>query len=334
MIGGLEQIAKTLATEFSKSGHDVVVVTDAKPNMAVEDDQFKFDVVRACSSFKRYSVFSESDIILFMNVSLVGFVPAFFSRKPLVFCHQGIYGTKDFGWKVFGLELIKGTLTKFFPNIAASQFVANRLPGVAIHIPNAYDDQLFGRNAEILQSLDFVFCGRLVSDKGGQVAIDAFAKVRRRFPVVSLTIIGEGPERSALEEQAESLGLKESVRFTGALRGEALVMALQTHGCMLVPSLWEEPFGIVALEGMACGNWVIASNRGGLPEAVGVGGECVPPTVEAFAIAMERYVDRARCADEVEKRNMEQKAECHLRNHRAEPVARRYLDALFNAVKI
>lgn len=53
------------------------------------------------------------------------------------------------------------------------------------------------------------------------------------------------------------------------MSGRELVAELNRHRYLLVPSLWKEPFGIVALEGMACGCWPIVVDGGGLPEAIG-----------------------------------------------------------------
>jgi glycosyltransferase involved in cell wall biosynthesis len=62
------------------------------------------------------------------------------------------------------------------------------------------------------------------------------------------------------------------VHFTGILKGKELVECLNEHTFILVPSIWEEPYGNVVLEGMACGCIPIASNGGGMPEAVGKAG--------------------------------------------------------------
>lgn len=54
-------------------------------------------------------------------------------------------------------------------------------------------------------------------------------------------------------------------------KGLELAQILNAHYAMCIPSVWEEPFGIVALEGSACGCRVICSDNGGLPEAAGPG---------------------------------------------------------------
>jgi glycosyltransferase involved in cell wall biosynthesis len=84
-----------------------------------------------------------------------------------------------------------------------------------------------------------------------------------------LTIAGDGPERPALESQARSLGIEEQIRFLGSRHGEEVVRLLNAHRILVVPSRYNEPFGIVALEGIACGCLVIGSRGGGLKEAIG-----------------------------------------------------------------
>ena len=61
-----------------------------------------------------------------------------------------------------------------------------------------------------------------------------------------------------------ALGLERQVEFTGVLQGETLVRTLNAHRIMVVPSRTPEPFGVVALEGIACGCVVVGSEGGGL----------------------------------------------------------------------
>ena len=68
------------------------------------------------------------------------------------------------------------------------------------------------------------------------------------------------------------LGVGDCVDFVGSVQGEPLVHLLNEHQILVVPSQWKEPFGIVVLEGLACGCTVLASDGGGLPDAVGSAG--------------------------------------------------------------
>jgi len=79
-----------------------------------------------------------------------------------------------------------------------------------------------------------------------------------------LTIIGSGPEEYSLRKLADDIGITGQVSFLGVKRGEESARLLNQHEILVIPSRWEEPFGIVSLEGIACGCVVIGSEGGGL----------------------------------------------------------------------
>lgn len=283
-IGGLERIAQILATQFASAGHIVEVVTDA-PGLSVADDgQFQFTITRTSKYSERVEAFKRSDVLLSMNISLHGLIAAWSAGVPVIASHQGCYAINSL--RGFFLENIKRFSMRFISNISCSMYVANQFKVTSIVIPNAYDSEKFVTPMKYTSIYDFVFCGRLVSDKGADVCLKSFACVVEKIQDASLTIIGDGPERQPLKQLANVLGVSDKVRFTGALMGEPLVDELQKHACMVVPSLWEEPFGIVALEGIVCCETLIVSRRGGLPEAAGICGIVVEPTPVELASAM------------------------------------------------
>lgn len=326
-VGGLERMAMTLAVEFSSAGHNVEVVTDT-PHPQAHLEHHPFTITRTTSNWERFQAFRRSDITLLMNVSLYAVPLTKLARVPTYISHQGIYGARQFGLKVYLRERLKHHLTRWFFNIACSQFVASKLPAEAVVIPNAYDDALFNTSVNCKKERDFVFCGRLVSDKGADVALKAFAGILVRYPQATCTIVGDGPELKNLQSLSVTLGCDHATVFTGFLRGTSLREELQKHRCMLVPSLWEEPFGIVALEGIACCGRVVVARRGGLPEAVGECGVAVEPTADAFRIAMLREMDRFSSAPEVSDVTEDEHRRTHLEAHQAKAIAARYLQVL------
>lgn len=330
-IGGLERIAQILATQVANRGHVVEVVTDTPGISTADDQQFPFKITRTTQHKSRVLAFKRAQVVLFMNVTLHGTRAAFASRAPLVFSHHGIYG----GTALVGraLEFVKRQLTLFYPNISVSQFVADRIPGRSEVIPNAYDNTLFRQTDKAVRDRDFIFCGRLVSDKGADVCVRAFARVMKAVPDATLTLVGDGPERQALERLIEELGVATQVSCCGAMRGKELVSELQRHACMVVPSLWEEPFGIVALEGIACCDTVIVARRGGLPEAVGDCGVVVEPTVESFSAAMLAVVRARRAGKTLPGEPTQQTRAAHLGRHTPEVVAQRYLEVLLRSAR-
>jgi glycosyltransferase involved in cell wall biosynthesis len=110
--------------------------------------------------------------------------------------------------------------------------------------------------------------GRLVREKGVDVLLRAMPAVRARIPGARLRIAGEGPERPALERMSRELGLDAAVEFVGHLPHARMESLAGEAWVQVVPSRWDEPFGIVAAEAMMRGTAVVASDCGGLSEIV------------------------------------------------------------------
>jgi glycosyltransferase involved in cell wall biosynthesis len=110
--------------------------------------------------------------------------------------------------------------------------------------------------------------GRVVEDKGFDVAVEAFARLPRRFSEARLVIAGDGPARPALEQQAARLGVAQRVQFAGWIAPEQVPALINTATLILMPSRWREAFGKVAVEGGQMARPVIAARVGGLPEIV------------------------------------------------------------------
>jgi glycosyltransferase involved in cell wall biosynthesis len=128
---------------------------------------------------------------------------------------------------------------------------------------------------------DAIWCGRITPNKGTHLAAQAALQAG-----VPLTLFGsiEDPEYWAAEV-APLLG--STVRYGGHLDGTALAGELARAGVFLFTPCWDEPFGLVAIEAMACGLPVAAFDRGAAREVVGEGGRFAPPDdVEALAVAI------------------------------------------------
>jgi len=125
--------------------------------------------------------------------------------------------------------------------------------------------------------------GRAVPQKGIDVLLEAFPRVLVAYPAARLVIVGDGPQRPALERRARRLGLGEAVLFTGWVdRAANLLSACEV---VVIPSRWEG-FGMVALEAMAAGRPIVASRVDALEEVV-VDGETgvLVPAGEPHALA-------------------------------------------------
>jgi glycogen synthase len=112
-----------------------------------------------------------------------------------------------------------------------------------------------------------VFAGRLEYEKGVQTILEALPMMDRLAPGVSLLVAGTGTYHPTLEARAAALGLDGRVRFLGFVDEGRLRGLYSAADMVVVPSLYE-PFGLVALEAMASGTPVLASDTGGLREIV------------------------------------------------------------------
>ncbi|MGA7705483.1 MAG: glycosyltransferase family 4 protein [Solirubrobacteraceae bacterium] len=112
--------------------------------------------------------------------------------------------------------------------------------------------------------------GRLVYEKGFQLAFDALPAVIEQVPGVRFLVAGSGTHEAELKAQAERLGLSEHGVFLGWIGDDALHSLYRIADLCVVPSLYE-PFGLVALEAMASGCPCIVADTGGLREVVPAG---------------------------------------------------------------
>ena len=109
--------------------------------------------------------------------------------------------------------------------------------------------------------------GRLVYEKGFQVALEALPRVIRRVGGVRFLVAGSGTHEAELKRQADALGLTEHGTFMGWIGDDVLHSLYRIADLCVVPSIYE-PFGLVALEAMASGCPCIVADTGGLREVV------------------------------------------------------------------
>lgn len=111
------------------------------------------------------------------------------------------------------------------------------------------------------------FVGRLVEYKNCKDVIHLVAELKKEKPLVHATIIGDGDQRHKLEHLVNELKLESQVRFMGYIEQKNLPLVYPLFDTVVVPSI-DEPFGLVALESVACGTPVIVAESGGLVELV------------------------------------------------------------------
>ena len=132
-----------------------------------------------------------------------------------------------------------------------------------------------------------LFLGRIEKEKGADIAIRVATELAR-----PLVLAGPIVQQDYYDDMIAPL-LNETVRYIGVVDHREKNRLLGSAGCVLMPSRWEEPFGMVAIEAMACGTPVVVSQQGALPEIVDHG-------VSGFVAAddeMTGLVDQALSLD-------------------------------------
>lgn len=157
-------------------------------------------------------------------------------------------------------------------------------------------------------TLHLAFVGRLAPVKGLRVLLDAMGPLLEARPGLRLTIVGDGPDRAALETLARPLG--EAVRFTGVLSQDEVAATLADADALVLPS-FAEGVPVVLMEAMASGKPVIATRVAGVQELVedGISGFVVPP---GDADALARSI-KALAADPALRRAMGQAGQAKVR---------------------
>ena len=301
-VGGVEEVVRQVANEYRKRGFGVIVITNRWPRslprfevldgipihrfaLRVPEGSLKARInYRITHGFIRRKIIDivrkhKADVLHVHCVSSNGFYALLARRKlmlPLVVTTHG-ERTMDAGriyqYSAFQNRVLRELLAEADHITACSRETLNDV--------ERYWGTAFGSRATVVYSgiapLDFenaapyanprpylLGMGRLVSQKGFDLLIEAFSKSGLK---IDLLIAGEGPEREALERLVSTLGMERRVRLVG--RADRPTVVSLFGGCrfFVMPSR-QEPMGIVNLEAMVLGKAVIAPRVGGVPEIV------------------------------------------------------------------
>ena len=321
-MGGVETVSRALVEGFVDRGVDCKVVTQTATK---EVDVFPFEVIRQPSVRRVRELLRWADVVLFNGASLALQPWVLLYRKPFVWVHVGYQASciDGAGWvdgkpaplsplasfrfharrggyaKVLkeGLKLLlRRSVARFgvTRNVAITEWMNQALPlPRQVQIYNPFPIERFRAADREGAEYEFFYMGRLVHEKGVDILVRAFAKLLQRHQGhPRLLLIGDGGARPEIEALVAELGIASSVRFVGAQSGEGLVDWVSKGMIGVIPSVWYEPMGGVAVELLAAGKSLIVSAQGGLAECVGDAGLTFPNgDDEALAAQMQRVLD-------------------------------------------
>ncbi len=145
---------------------------------------------------------------------------------------------------------------------------------------------------------DFLlYCGRILPKKGVHIAIKVAKRVKKK-----LVIVGRHTEDSYWRKEIKSK-LKEKIEYKGFVPYPEIPSVYKNAKALLFPILWEEPFGLVMIEAMACGTPVIAFRRGSVPEVVkdGKTGYIVEPYTKDGKVNIDGFVEAVKNIDKIKR---------------------------------
>lgn len=206
---------------------------------------------------------------LFTKTPVLAVVPHLFGRT--VFRETNpLFGSYVYLWEQFIPHVYRNSHFGVISPSTRDDLVGRGVPEERISVV------LCGLNHDVYRSIEgldryseptIVHFGRLRKYKSIDVVIRAFRRIRAEFPNARLLIIGEGPERPALQRYAAGMDLGDSVKFLGSLKTEEMVTILnQAH--LFLNASPKEGWGLTVVEANACGMPVVGSDRPGLRDSI------------------------------------------------------------------
>ncbi len=307
LYGGIERIVASLITEMRSRGHVVGLL--AHPDSSAEVDwkagwpgaaSQRWQDTWANMQAMSYAIrdFQPDVVHSFSRIAYFG--RHLLTRLPKVMSYQRDPSPRTTGWaaRLAGENLV---FTGCSEHIAAT---GRQAGGRWEAIPNFIDPSKFTFVSSVPADAPLVFLSRIEPIKGCHTAI-AIAKASGRRLLIAGNRVESGTAAGYWEQAiAPHLG-KDGIEYVGTVNDEQKNLLLGQAAAMVVPIEWEEPFGIVFAESLACGTPVISCPRGALPEIVEDGKHgFLIRTVEEGSSAVARLggLDRAGCRRRVEER--------------------------------
>ena len=317
-VGGAERVLSTMANYWAAIGWQITILTfddGAEPPFydldrridlhslgIISQDGFKFSVpsisynLRRIQVLKQAIVASQPDLVIsFVNTTNIMTLLACRGLKVKTIVSEHVHPTfaqlnkatqllQQWTYQQADLVTVQThAALSFFPTDRYKTFV---IPNpVVLPKSTPIQSQLYTDDRHLLA------IGKLIPQKGFDLAIKAFAQIAQKYPEWTLTILGEGEMRSELEDLCAELELEDRVFMPGVVKN--IDSHLRKADVFILPSRFEG-FPVTLCEAMACGVPVIASNCLSGPREIiheGIDGMLVKPdSVTALTIGLTQLI--------------------------------------------
>jgi glycosyltransferase involved in cell wall biosynthesis len=298
--GGVERIVASLLVALQRRGHEVGLV--AHPDSRAPADYFiawPSTTPNSAPSHARNTLTLLRAVVEFRPSLIHSFARLAYLAPLLLFNVPKImtYGRPTGGRRHRIAASLGGRSLAF---TGCSAFIAEMGAGhggVWHAIPNFVDTDFYSFSPNVPADAPLVFLSRIEPIKGTHIAIDVAKRTGRRL-LVAGNHANSGIEGEYWETRIKPEFGKNGIEYVGTVDDEAKVKLLGSAAALIVPIQWDEPFGIVFVEALACGTPVIACPRGALPEIVreGIDGFLIRDVDEACRAVREiASIDRHQC---------------------------------------
>ncbi|TWR25195.1 glycosyltransferase family 4 protein [Mucilaginibacter pallidiroseus] len=303
--GGIERIVYMLIKELVKAGHDVTLYANpqSKPGCKLigytESERYGLGDMIKINKLTMSIAFKGFDLVhTFGRMSNLALLMAL--KIPKIVSYQlppTISQVK---------KAVKIAPSQSLHFTACSNFIANQISAYCnvSTIYNGVSLSDYNFNKTVKPDAPLVFLGRIQKEKGTDVAIKVALKTGRNL-IIAGNIPNEPSHRLYFEKEVKPHIDDARIVYIGPVDDKQKNDLLHGAAAMLMPVTWDEPFGIVMTEALACGTPVIGFNRGAVPEVVinGYNG-FVCNTVEEMMKAVNNVsdIDRANCRKTVEEK--------------------------------
>lgn len=299
--GGIERIADMLVRTFMKAGHDVALIAREGSTCPATQSFFwpgKATFGNTWLLAHAVRIFKPDVIHSFSRLAYL--LPHLRGKRPIVMSYQREPSLRTVR---MAARLARRDILTF---TGCSEYIAGRgrrAGGRWQAIPNFVDTERMTFRPTVPDDAPLVFLSRVESIKGATLAI-AIARACGTRLIIAGNHAESGPEADYWHQKIKPEIGRDGIEYVGPVDDAQKDRLLGQAKAMVVPIQWNEPFGIVFAEALACGTPVISCAAGALPEIVRPGREgFLIKTVEEGRDAVRRIaeIDRAACRDRAER---------------------------------